>query len=101
MSQREKKDEFKDRVREYAQRMNIQLLKAVDFNQKLKDRGVPKYVTVQKICRASKDEADVRQALEEIWNTPESGREILSEKIRRNKEVYDFEQMLEETGKMQ
>jgi len=37
----------------YAQRVNIQLLKAVDFNQKLRDRGAPKSVTVQRICRKS------------------------------------------------
>jgi hypothetical protein len=46
----------------YAQRMNIQLLKAVDFNQRLRERGVPKFITVQKICRASKDESYVRDA---------------------------------------
>jgi hypothetical protein len=84
----------------YAQRMNIQLLKAVDFNQRLRERGVQKYVTVQKICRASKDEADVRETLEKIWDAPKSGREILSEVISTNKEVYDFEQMLEETGRL-
>ncbi len=79
----------------YAQRMNIQLLKAVDFNQRLRDKGVPQYVTVQKICRASKDEADVRDALEKIWEKPEEGREILADTISRNQEVYEFEQMLE------
>jgi len=79
----------------YAQRMNIQLLKAVDFNQRLRDRGVPKYVTVQKICRASKNESDVRGTLEKIWEKPTSGREILADTIGRNHEVYEFEQMLE------
>jgi hypothetical protein len=83
----------------YAARMNIQLLKASDFNEKLRERGVQKYVTVQKICRASKDESDVRNTLEKIWESPGSGREILSEVISANKEVFDFEQMLEETGK--
>ncbi len=84
----------------YAQRMNVQLLKAVDFNQRLRERGVPKYVTVQKICRAAKNEADVRETLEKIWSAPESGRDILSQVMSTNKEVFDFEQMLEETGKM-
>jgi hypothetical protein len=85
----------------YASRMNIQLLKASDFNEKLRERGVPKYVTVQKICRASKDEKNVRETLEKIWDSPKSGREILSEVILSNKEVYDFEQMLETTGKIE
>jgi len=79
----------------YAQRMNIQLLKAVDFNQRLRDRGVPKYVTVQKICRASKDEIDVREILEKIWEIPKQGKEILSDVTRRNKEIFEFERMLE------
>ena len=71
--------------------MNIQLLKAVDFNKRLRDRGVPKYVTVQKICIASKDEIDVRDILEKIWEIPEQGKEILSDVTRRNKEIFDFE----------
>jgi len=93
-------DESSISLASYAQRMNIQLLKAVDFNQRLRERGVPKYVTVQKICRAAKNEANVRNTLEKIWGAPESGRDILSEVISTNKEVFDFEQMLEETGKM-
>ncbi|MFC1803989.1 hypothetical protein ACFL0D_08515 [Thermoproteota archaeon] len=93
-------DESQISLASYAQRMNIQLLKAVDFNQRLRERGIPKYVTVQKICRASKNEADVRETLEKIWNEPESGRDILSDVISFNKEVFEFEQMLEDTGKM-
>lgn len=85
----------------YAQRMNIQLLKAADFNQKLRDMGVPKTVTVQKICRFSKDESEVREIIEAAWNSSETADSILSKAIQRNKQVYDFEQMLEETGKMQ
>jgi hypothetical protein len=85
----------------YAQRMNVQLLKAADFNQKLRDRGVPKSVTVQKICRISKDESEVREIIEAAWNSSETADSTLSKAIERNKEVYDFEQMLEKTGKMQ
>ncbi len=81
--------------------MNVQLLKAADFNQKLRDRGVPKSVTVQKICRASKDEREVREIIESVWNSSETADSILSKAIEQNKQVYDFEQMLEETGKMQ
>jgi hypothetical protein len=85
----------------YAQRMNVQLLKAADFNQKLRDRGVPKSVTVQKICRISKDESEVREIIEAAWNSSETADSILSKAIEQNKQVYDFEQMLEKTGKMQ
>ena len=85
----------------YAQRMNVQLLKAADFNQKLRDRGVPKSVTVQKICRISKDESEVREIIEASWNSSETADSILSKAIQQNKQVYDFEQMLEKTGKMQ
>lgn len=80
----------------YAQRMNIQLAKTVDFNQRLRDKGVPKYVAVQKICRASQDEADVRDTLKKIWDAQGGGKEILSDTINRNQEVYDFERILEE-----
>jgi len=46
--------------------MNIQLLKASDFNEKLHERGVPKDVTVQRICRLARDEGEVRELLEAI-----------------------------------
>ena len=85
----------------YAKRMNIQLLKAADFNQKLRERGAPKSVSVQKICRTSKNEKEVRNILSAIWKSPESSEEILSTTMVKNNEVFDFEQMLEETGKMQ
>ena len=81
--------------------MNIQLLKASDFNEKLRERGAPKSISVQKICKTSKNEKEVRDVLSEIWNAPESSEEILSRTIVKNKEVFDFEQMLVETGKMQ
>ena len=45
---------------QYAYRMNIKLLRPADFNSKLREHGVDKKVTVQKICRICKDEKDVR-----------------------------------------
>ena len=43
----------------YAARMNVQLLKASFFNEKLRSRGVVRAVSVQKICRDAKDEKEV------------------------------------------
>jgi len=78
----------------YAARMNIQLLKASDFNQKLRERGCMK-ATVQKICKYAKDENEVREILEAIWKRPEKDAQILAEVASRNREVYEFERMLE------
>ena len=78
----------------YAARMNIQLLKASDFNQKLRERGCSK-VTVQKICRIARNEDDVREILETIWREPERDAEILAKAASRNRDIYEFERMLE------
>ena len=90
------KDETEISLATYTARMNIQLLKASDFNEKLQERGVQNAVTVQKICRIAKDEKEVREILEEMWKTPERSEEILSKIIEKNKEIYEFEKMLEE-----
>lgn len=90
----ELKDETIVSLPSYASRMNIQLLKAVDFNQKLKERGCTK-ATVQKICKYAKDENEVREILEATWKNPEKDREILAEVASKNKEIYEFERMLE------
>jgi len=89
------KDETEISLATYAARMNIQLLKASDFNERLRERGVPKEVTVQRICRACRDEREVREVLEEIWENPGRSEEILKEIVLKNKEVYEFERMLE------
>ena len=80
----------------YAARMNIQLLKAAAFNEKLRERGCSGKVSVQKICRAARNEEEVREALEAIWKNPDRSEEILADIIEKNKEVYDFEKRLEE-----
>lgn len=79
----------------YASRMNIQLLKASDFNQKLQERGFSKEVTVQRICRISKDEKEVRELLETIWDNTMRSEEILGKVVEKNKGVYEFEKILE------
>lgn len=79
----------------YAARMNIQLLKASDFNSKLHERGCPSKITVQKICKIAKDEKQVREILESIWENPRKSEQILETAIEKNKEIYEFEKMLE------
>jgi len=89
------KDETVISLPSYAARMNIQLLKASDFNEKLRDRGYHKRITVQKICRVSRNEKEVRAILEKIWENPEKSNEILAKVADKNKEVYEFEKMLD------
>jgi hypothetical protein len=90
------KDETEIGLSAYAARMNIQLLKATDFNEKLREREVSSAVTVQKVCRTAKDEKEVREVLEAVWENPEKSEEILAKTAEKNKEVYEFEKMLEE-----
>jgi len=79
---------------QYASRMNIKLLRPADFNAKLRERGVDKKVTVQKICKACEDEEDVRSILDKIWMTPSEARKILSNTLITNQMVFDFEKKL-------
>lgn len=92
------KDETVISLATYAARINIQLLKAADFNEKMRERGIQKEVTVQGVCRAAKDEKEVRDVLTAIWEKPEKSDEIIVKVIGKNKEVYDFEKMLETTN---
>ena len=79
---------------QYASRMNIKLLRPADFNSKLREHGVDRKVTVQKICRVCKDEKDVRFALDEIWQNPLKTQEVLLETLTRNQSVFEFEKVL-------
>lgn len=92
------KDETEISLATYAARINIQLLKAADFNEKLRDRGVAKEVTVQTVCRAAKDEREVRELLQAIWDEPTEVEKIVAKVIDKNANVYEFEKMLEKTG---
>jgi DNA-binding MarR family transcriptional regulator len=83
---------------QYTARRKLQLLKASDFNQKLRDKGCPKMVSVQKVCKRSRDEGEVRETLDRIWKQPEKGEEILNELLERNRDLYHFEKMLETGG---
>jgi len=75
--------------------MNIQLLKASDFNQKLHERGISKNVTVQRICRVTRDENEVREPLDFIWKYPEKSEEMLTKLLEKNRDVFEFEKLLE------
>lgn len=88
------KNESKISLANYAARMNVQLLKASDFNGKLRERGCDKRTTVQKICRIARNEEEVRKTLEEIWENPEKGEDIIAKVVAKNDDVYEFEKML-------
>ncbi len=79
---------------QYAARMNIKLLKPADFNAKIREYGVDKKVTVQKICRVCRDEKDIRFVLDEIWQDPSRVKEVLSRAFSKSQSVFEFEKML-------
>jgi len=80
----------------YAARINIQLVKAADLNDKMRERGLPKEITVQTICKTAKNEQEVRDILTRIWETPDESKEILAKVAENNKDTYTFENTLEE-----
>jgi len=79
----------------YASRTNIQLLRASDFNQKLREHGCGLEASVQRICRACRDEDEVRGLLEELWKIPSNGEKLLADAVEKNRDVYDFEAKLQ------
>jgi hypothetical protein len=48
------------------------------------------------VCRIAKNEKEVRNTLDDIWDKPEKTCEIIAKVIGKNKDVYEFEKMLEE-----
>ena len=90
------KDESTISLAQYTARRNLQLVTAADFNEKLRERGCPRNVTVQKVCRLARNEDEVREALDRIWKGPEGGVEILAELQSVNEDLYRFEEMLEQ-----
>jgi len=79
----------------YAARMNVQLLKAADFNEKLHERGADKAVTVQHVCRIARNEAQVREILEQVWKEPGKAGGLLERIAVENAKLFEFEKMLE------
>ena len=82
------------KLSQYAARRNLQIITSSDFNGKLKERGCPKSVTVHKICKAARDESEVRDALDLTWKKPEDADAVLSELHRKNEDLYKFEEIL-------
>jgi len=80
----------------YATRMNVQLLKASDFNSKLYQKGCPKTASVQKICKIATNEKQVRELLERVWNEPKKSEQLIAAFVEKNKKVYEFEEFLEQ-----
>jgi len=79
---------------QYASRMNIKLLRPADFNAKLREHRIDKKITVQKICKVCRDERDVRAILDEIWQNSSKAKEVLSEALSKNQNVFEFEKAL-------
>ena len=89
------KDESIISLAQYAARRNLQLVTAADFNVKLRERGCPKGVTVQKVCRLARDEEEVRRTLDHMWSDSDGAAKILGELQVVNEDIYKFEKMLE------
>lgn len=79
---------------QYANRMNIKLLRPVDLNEKLRERDVDKKVSVQKIYRIFRDERQVREVLDQLWNQSKKAQEILIETSDQNNNVFEFEKVI-------
>ena len=83
---------------EYTARSNLQLATAADFNKMLRKHGCPKEATVQKACRAARDEAQVRGLLDAFWEKPGEAVDALGKATQGNQDVYRFEEMLRAEG---
>jgi len=81
---------------QYASRINIRLLRPTDFNEKLREMGIDKNSTVQKICRACSNEKQVRELLDEIRANPDRTDERVSDILLSNQGIFVFEKELAE-----
>jgi len=80
---------------QYAARRELQIITSAQFNEKLREQGIPKKVTVQAVCRVARDEAQVREALDALWKEPGRAEEIIGELRAENEDLYKLEKMLE------
>jgi len=80
---------------QYAARRNLQLITAADFNKMLREKGCPKEATVQKICRAARDETQVRETLDAFWEKPSEATATIGRLRTENQDLYRFEEKLE------
>ena len=60
----------------------------------LHEKGIDKNITVQKICTRARNESEAREVLGKIWTEPINAEELVRQLLDRNKDVYEFEQML-------
>jgi hypothetical protein len=90
-------DESTISLASYAARRNLQLITGADFNKMLRERGCVKTATVQKICRYSRNEDQVRATLDKFWEKPKTASNSLKSLLESNREVFRFEKMLEAT----
>jgi len=81
---------------QYAARLNINLIRAADLNKRLHERGIPQRITIQMICKYCRNEKQVTEVLDKIWENPKDAERILKELIEQNKEIFEFEKKLEE-----
>jgi histidine ammonia-lyase len=58
---------------------------------------MPQKVTVQKVCKVAKNEKEVREVLDAVWENIGRNEEILARVAEKNEEIYKFERMLELT----
>lgn len=72
-----------------------QLLKAADLNEMLHQRRVEKKVTVQKVCTRARNESEVRESLDRIWNDPATSAELLDQLAFKNASLFEFEKALQ------
>jgi DNA-binding MarR family transcriptional regulator len=79
---------------QYANRMNIKLLRPADFNEKLRVHGVDKRITAQRICRLARNETQLRELLNEFWNQPAKVEAILGKILNKNSNTFEFEKTL-------
>lgn len=88
------KDETKISLATYAARMNIQLLRASDFNEKMHQRAIPIPVTVQKVCRFASNEKEARGAMNAIWDDTSKADDAIKQMILKNQDIFKFEAVL-------
>lgn len=50
----------------YVSRMNVKLLRPADFDSKLREHGVDRMVTVQKLCRICRDKKQVSETSDTV-----------------------------------
>jgi len=84
----------KTTLSQYTYRLNIKLLRPADFNAKMRERGISKRVTAQKVCSVCKDEKEVRVFLARIWENPSNSEKCLSEAVIQNENQLLFEKVL-------